>query len=157
MINSSQGFHGDCGALGARLRDRDLLLFDRTRLGRVGRGAFWLTMAAYVLLYAVTFVVPFEIGYRLEVAPDSAYMKVFLNGWLLLFFLSIIPVVRMTRRRLHDAGFSGWWMLLGLVPLAGWAVVTALLLFPSTAGLGRYDRFVEESRSRHGGDSEHRK
>lgn len=127
---------------------RDLLLFDRTRLGRVGRGVFWRTMAAYVLLYAAAFVIPFEIGYRLQVAPDSLYMKLFVNGWLLFFFLSVIPVVRLTRRRLNDAGFSGAWMLLGLIPAAGWAVVVLLLAMPSSPFPGRYDRFVEENRQR---------
>lgn len=102
MVNFTRGF-----TKGGMWCDRDLLLFDRTRLGRVRRGPFWLTMAAYVLLYAAAFVIPFEIGYRLEVEPDSLYMKIFLNTWMLGFFVSIIPVVRMTRRRLHDAGFSG--------------------------------------------------
>ncbi len=143
MVNFTRGF-----TKGGMWCDRDLLLFDRTRLGRVRRGPFWLTMAAYVLLYAAAFVIPFEIGYRLEVEPDSLYMKIFLNTWMLGFFVSIIPVVRMTRRRLHDAGFSGWWMLLGLIPAVGWAAVVLLLLFPSTKGLGRYDRFVEEDRRR---------
>ncbi len=127
-----------------------LLLFDRTRLGRVGRRAFWLTLAAYAVIYAAAFAIPFEIGYRLEVAPDSTYMKVFLNGWLVFFFLSVIPVFRMTRRRLHDAGFSGWWMALGLVPVAGWAVVAVLLMLPSAPGLGPYDKFVEDDRRRFG-------
>ena len=45
MVNFTRGF-----TKGGMWCDRDLLLFDRTRLGRVRRGPFWLTMAAYVLL-----------------------------------------------------------------------------------------------------------
>ncbi len=126
---------------------RQILLFDRTKLGRVPRQVFWLTMAVYAAIYSAAFAVPFEVGFRLEVEPDSSYMKIFLNGWLVFFFFSIAPVVRLTRRRLHDAGLSGWWMLLGVVPVVGWAVVCVLLCLPS-APLGKYDRFVEENRKK---------
>ena len=108
---------------------RQILLFDRTKLGRVPRQVFWLTMAVYAAIYSAAFAVPFEVGFRLEVEPDSSYMKIFLNGWLVFFFFSIAPVVRLTRRRLHDAGLSGWWMLLGVVPVVGWAVVCVLLCY----------------------------
>ena len=80
---------------------RQILLFDRTKLGRVSRQVFWLTMAVYAAIYSVAFAVPFEVGFRLEVEPDSAYMKIFLNGWMCFFFFSIAPVVRLTRRRLQ--------------------------------------------------------
>ena len=124
-----------------------VLLFDRTKLGRVKRQNFWLTMAAYAVIYAAAFVLPFEIGFRLQVEPDGLYMKVFLHGWLVFFFFSIAPVVRLTRRRLHDAGYSGWWMLLAVMPVVGWAAVSILLCLPS-APLGKYDRFVEEGRKK---------
>ena len=141
MVNFTRGF-----TKGGMWCDRDLLLFDRTRLGRVRRGPFWLTMAAYVLLYAAAFVIPFEIGYRLEVEPDSLYMKIFLNTWMLGFFVSIIPVVRMTRRRLHDAGFSGWWMLFFFLFMMLFTVIIGLLpsehqdnhYGPDTDANGRY-------------------
>lgn len=38
-------------------------------------------------------------------------------GWLMLPVL-IIPSFSVTARRLHDVGKSGWWMLLGIIPVA---------------------------------------
>jgi uncharacterized membrane protein YhaH (DUF805 family) len=38
-------------------------------------------------------------------------------GWLMLPVL-IIPTISATVRRLHDVDKSGWWILLGIIPLA---------------------------------------
>ena len=34
-----------------------------------------------------------------------------------------LPYLAVSARRLHDSGRSGWWQLLGFVPLIGWAVM----------------------------------
>ena len=39
---------------------------------------------------------------------------------------TIVPAVAVLVRRLHDTGRSGWWALIGLVPVAG---AIALLVF----------------------------
>ena len=45
-------------------------------------------------------------------------------GLLFLFGLAIIvPSIAVTVRRLHDAGFSGWWYLLSLAPGGGLVVL----------------------------------
>lgn len=38
-------------------------------------------------------------------------------GWIMLPIL-IIPTLSATVRRLHDIGKSGWWILLGFIPIA---------------------------------------
>ncbi len=43
----------------------------------------------------------------------------------------IIPSIAVSVRRLHDISRSGWWILLGLVPIVG---VIVLLVFHATAG-----------------------
>jgi uncharacterized membrane protein YhaH (DUF805 family) len=40
--------------------------------------------------------------------------------------LMICPALAVWVRRLHDVGFSGWWLLLALVPFVGGAVLLAL-------------------------------
>ncbi|SSC65484.1 unnamed protein product [Ciceribacter selenitireducens ATCC BAA-1503] len=50
----------------------------------------------------------------------------------------------MTIRRLHDSDKSGWWILLGLVPLVG---VVALIVFgclPSSSGRNRFGAADEQ-------------
>ena len=43
----------------------------------------------------------------------------------------LIPGLAVAVRRLHDTGKSGWWLLIGLVPLIG-AIV--LIVFMATEG-----------------------
>ncbi len=40
----------------------------------------------------------------------------------------LIPGLAVTVRRLHDTGRSGWWILLGLVPIASFILVVILCL-----------------------------
>ncbi len=47
------------------------------------------------------------------------------GGWLatitgIVFF---IPTLAVSIRRLHDTSKSGWWILIGLVPLIGWLIL----------------------------------
>lgn len=128
----------------------DLLLFDRTKLGRVDRPTYWRTIFAYALIFATTFFVPFEIAYRLEMEPDSFFVVVCVNGWVLLWFFSIMPLWRLTRRRLNDADFSARWQWLIWLPIIGWAILFVLLIQPSTAGVNRFDRFAEPQNRRSG-------
>lgn len=43
----------------------------------------------------------------------------------------LLPGVAVGTRRLHDIGKSGWWQLLGLIPLIGWAVLIYWAVQPS--------------------------
>ena len=49
----------------------------------------------------------------------------------LAFLGLLVPTLAVLIRRLHDTGRSGWWWLIGLVPLVGWLI---LLVFLTTAG-----------------------
>ncbi|MEZ5701452.1 MAG: DUF805 domain-containing protein [Burkholderiaceae bacterium] len=43
----------------------------------------------------------------------------------------LLPGIAMGARRLHDIGKSGWWQLLGLIPLLGWLVLLYWAVHPS--------------------------
>jgi uncharacterized membrane protein YhaH (DUF805 family) len=107
------------------------LLFDRTRLGCVGRGPYWSALGVHVTILALAFVLPFEALFRLEVEPDSPVMTLFLYGWLLFSFVTFWCLLRLTGRRLSDAGFSRAWRWLVLLPVLGWGVLLVMLLMPT--------------------------
>lgn len=83
--------------------------------GRSCRAEFWL----WVLFIFLGFIVAAGIDSFLDGtgATDAEPLK----G---LFVLAILlPSISVSIRRLHDVGRSGWWFLLSLALLIGWAVL----------------------------------
>ena len=50
----------------------------------------------------------------------------------------LLPSLAVGARRLHDTGRSGWWLLLGLVPLIGFLVLLFFFVQDSHAGANEY-------------------
>jgi uncharacterized membrane protein YhaH (DUF805 family) len=56
-----------------------------------------------------------------------------------IFFLAIIvPAIAVQVRRFHDQDKSGWWVLIGLVPLIGGLVVLVFMFLEGTKGPNRF-------------------
>ncbi|MDH6265205.1 uncharacterized membrane protein YhaH (DUF805 family) [Rhizobium sp. SG_E_25_P2] len=51
---------------------------------------------------------------------------------------TLIPGIAVGVRRLHDRDMSGWWLLIGFVPLVGWLILIYLLATPGTVGENRF-------------------
>jgi uncharacterized membrane protein YhaH (DUF805 family) len=113
-------------------------LFDKyaTFKGRATRSEFW---------WFLLTMLPFEMLVRVlvEVLRDGDLVKILLvdgglNPWLfsslfmlitLVCILTIIPMVAVTVRRLHDINKSGYWyFLIPVVPVVGSIVVLLLCL-----------------------------
>jgi uncharacterized membrane protein YhaH (DUF805 family) len=57
-----------------------------------------------------------------------------------------IPIIGHTSlavRRLHDTGLSGFWLLLGFIPLIGPLILIYLLVRPSTKGINQFGEDIE--------------
>ena len=55
--------------------------------------------------------------------------------WIL---VTIVPALAVLVRRLHDTGKSGWWALIGFIPLAGAVVLLVFTVLDSDAGENKY-------------------
>ena len=56
-----------------------------------------------------------------------------------LFYLAtIIPGLAVSVRRLHDTDSSGWWLLLGLIPLIGMIVLIVWWCLEGSKGYNRF-------------------
>jgi uncharacterized membrane protein YhaH (DUF805 family) len=51
----------------------------------------------------------------------------------------LLPAFAVLVRRLHDANFSGWFALLGLIPGVGAIILLVFTLLPSNAAGARFD------------------
>ncbi len=80
--------------------------------GKEGRKVYWL----FVLN---CFIVSFILGL---ISSTISYI---------FSLVVLLPSLGILVRRLHDAGFSGWFALLLLVPFVGWIAVVILACLPS--------------------------
>jgi uncharacterized membrane protein YhaH (DUF805 family) len=83
--------------------------------GRSSRSAYWWWILFYVLVVIAASIIDAAIN-------TPAFVGL---AWLAF----IIPNLAVLVRRLHDTDRSGWWVLIGLIPLAG-AIV--LIVFACT-------------------------
>ena len=51
---------------------------------------------------------------------------------------TIIPSLSVGARRLHDIGKSGWWQLLGLLPIIGWVILIYWMAQKTHEGENKY-------------------
>ena len=57
----------------------------------------------------------------------------------LLYNLAILlPSIAVSIRRLHDTGRSGWWLLIGLLPIIGAIVLLVFMVMDSVPGENEY-------------------
>lgn len=77
--------------------------------GRARRKEYWFFI---LVQFLITFVIGLVLGFIL---PES--LMSIINIILSLVFL--VPSLAVGARRLHDIGKSGWFLLLGLIPLVG--------------------------------------
>ena len=113
---------GFTDAIGAALRR--YAEFD----GRATRPEFWWYVLFYVLVQ--------RAGGVLDAAlfPNAVYGVLGNIAALAL----LLPTVAVTTRRLHDIDRSGWWQLVGLIPVVGVFVLIWLCAQRGTEGPNRF-------------------
>jgi uncharacterized membrane protein YhaH (DUF805 family) len=72
------------------------------------------------------------------VTVGTLLMMNLLNAAGVILIAMQLPSLALQVRRLHDTGKSGWWLLVGLIPVVGWVAVLAMLLKDSEAGENQY-------------------
>jgi uncharacterized membrane protein YhaH (DUF805 family) len=99
--------------------------------GRSQRSEYWFFVLFYILInIGLSFIDKF-IGML-----DADTGVGLLSG---LFSLALlIPSIAVSVRRLHDTGRSGWWLLIGFVPIIGSIVLIVFFVLDSTPGDNAY-------------------
>ncbi|CZE48155.1 DUF805 domain-containing protein [Campylobacter geochelonis] len=54
------------------------------------------------------------------------------------FLVSLIPYLAVSARRLHDIGKSGWWLLIGIIPILGGIVLLVFFIIDGEQGDNEY-------------------
>jgi len=90
--------------------------------GRATRKQFWLFVLFYVII-AIVLAFLAQMG-----GTVGSLFKVVYYVYALALLL---PHIAISARRLHDAGFSAWWLLLYFLPALGVLVLLVFFLLPS--------------------------
>jgi uncharacterized membrane protein YhaH (DUF805 family) len=82
--------------------------------GRDTRQQYWM----YILFYIIF---AFALGV-VGALIDTRILSVIYG------LAMLIPNIGACTRRLHDTGRSGWWQLIGIIPLLGWIILIVFLV-----------------------------
>jgi uncharacterized membrane protein YhaH (DUF805 family) len=94
--------------------------------GRAGRPEYWWFFLANIIVYGVLAILASAAG-------------TFFSVLLVLYALGVfLPSLGVTIRRLHDTDRSGWWILVGIVPLVGAIVLIVFYASEGTRGPNKY-------------------
>jgi len=98
--------------------------------GRATRSEFWWWVLCAFIILSLTQVIDGAL-----IAPMLGFEAFEENAGQPLSFLFalglIFPNIAVGARRLHDIGKSGWWLLIGLIPVLGTLVLIYFYVQPS--------------------------
>ena len=100
--------------------------------GRSRRSEYWYFTLFYLVIAIVLSVLD---GIVFGGSVDGKGTPV-LSGLFMLAML--LPSIAVGIRRLHDTDRSGWWLLIGLVPLVGFIVLIVFFVQDSRPGDNRF-------------------
>ncbi|MGW2569695.1 DUF805 domain-containing protein [Streptomyces sp. NPDC001537] len=106
--------------------------------GRARRKEYW----NFALFVGIIYVVLLVLAVASKSSAVFALIGVFYLGILL-------PSLAVGVRRLHDTGRSGWWLLFGIVPLAGPITLLVFACSDSQPGENKYGPNPKEAALAH--------
>jgi len=109
-----------------------------TFAGRSRRREYWFFALFCFVCEVVLSIVDGFLGYY-----DVATGVGLFSGLFLLVVL--LPSIAVGVRRLHDIGKSGWWILIGFIPLLGTIVLLVFFCLDSQPGSNAYGPNPKES------------
>jgi uncharacterized membrane protein YhaH (DUF805 family) len=95
---------------------------------RASRSEYWWWVLFIIILVIITSLIDMAVarGSAIQPLTTIAYLATFLPG------------LAVSIRRLHDTDHSGWWILLGFVPLIGAIVLLVWFCSRGTIGDNRF-------------------
>ena len=108
--------------------------------GRAQRSEYWWGGIAYSFCIAIVFsilMIPASFMFIDSSSTESDLAMIFLL-FTLVILIFYIPILSQTIRRLHDAGYSGWFIALGLIPYVGGIILFVLCVLPTQPHPNKY-------------------
>lgn len=106
--------------------------------GRARRKEYWFFFLFNII---ISFIVGLIDGFTGSFNPEAGIGILGAIYTLAVF----IPGLAVSVRRLHDTNRSGWWLLIGLIPLIGAIVLIVFFVQDSTPGQNQYGENPKEA------------
>jgi uncharacterized membrane protein YhaH (DUF805 family) len=100
--------------------------------GRARRKEYWMFVLFNFIFIVIAAVIDNLLG--LTFAEEIPYGPVYM----LYALFTLLPSLAVGVRRLHDVGKSGWWILIGVIPIIGAIWLLVLLVTDGQAGDNEY-------------------
>lgn len=100
--------------------------------GRARRTEYWMYLLFNMIFLAVAAVLDNILGLKFNEQVPYGYI------YLLYSLVVFLPGLGVAVRRLHDVGKSGWFILIGLIPIIGGIWLIILMATDGTPGRNEY-------------------
>lgn len=98
--------------------------------GRARRSEYW-----WFGLFTMIFSVVAQVVIGAVAATGSTVLTLIFGIAVIVIMLGlIVPAIAVAIRRMHDTGRSGWWLLIGFVPVVGGLVILFFFVQRGTVG-----------------------
>ncbi|WP_103662278.1 DUF805 domain-containing protein [Lactobacillus sp. HT06-2] len=126
---------------------------------RSTRTSYWVGTATYQVVGTFSYLLIYTLSAFIGLAPqelkhESSYAVLGIFFICTLLFLAIISIwvflaqLGHAVRRLHDAGFSGWWWWLNIIPSIGNLLLAFLLFHPTVKEDVKWNKYLFEEKDR---------
>lgn len=99
--------------------------------GRAQRKEFWLFMFVYTVAIILSVVID-NLFFKSDIETSNLPLTIIFS------LVTFIPYFSVTVRRLHDIGKSGWFLLLGIIPLIGPLILLYFYIKDSQRGENKF-------------------
>lgn len=106
--------------------------------GRARRKEYW-----FFFLFNIIFIIVLSFIDAI-IGTYNAQANIGLLGGIYALAV-LIPAIAVGVRRLHDTNRSGWWLLIGLIPILGGIVLLIFMLLDSQPGENQYGANPKEA------------
>ena len=110
--------------------------------GRARRREYWMFVLVNLVIVIVLSLIDTLLGtggFRATAGGGSFYAANSLGLLSGLYTLAVLlPSIAVTVRRLHDTDRSGWWILLGFIPIVGGIILLVFYVLEGTRGPNRF-------------------
>ncbi|NUU68012.1 DUF805 domain-containing protein [Enterobacteriaceae bacterium BIT-l23] len=100
--------------------------------GRARRKEYWMFVLINIVIAIALSILDRMLGWEFGENKESGVLASLYSLFVLLPSLAVLC------RRLHDTDRSGWWILLGLIPIIGTLVLLVFCCLRGTPGANRF-------------------